>query len=112
MMTGHEAPMLSEMVAAGELPPIEDRLLQTPKVVSVVDSIGQYGGTLYGAGVGFLGVRDTRQMLGMEKMLYLGEDGVEPGYVESYEMSPDATVLAFNFIDDGLRDAADPYKWT
>ena len=40
-----EAPMLAEMVAAGELPPVEERLPVEPVVVPVVDSIGQYGGT-------------------------------------------------------------------
>ncbi len=41
-----EAPMLGERVAAGELPPVEDRLPSTPKVIPVVDGIGSYGGTL------------------------------------------------------------------
>ena len=41
-----EAPMLAERVAAGELPPVEERLPSNPKVIPVVDSIGTYGGTL------------------------------------------------------------------
>lgn len=41
-----EAPMLAEMVAAGELPPVDERLPQNPLIEPVVDSIGQYGGVL------------------------------------------------------------------
>ena len=41
-----EAPMLAERVAAGELPPVDERLPGNPKVIPVVDSIGSYGGTL------------------------------------------------------------------
>ncbi len=41
-----EAPMLAEMVEAGELPPVEERLPLNPKVIPVVDEIGTYGGTL------------------------------------------------------------------
>ena len=51
MMYG-EAPMLAEQVAAGELPPVEERLPTNPKVIEVVDEIGTYGGTLRFADTG------------------------------------------------------------
>lgn len=41
----NEAPMLAEMVAAGKLPPVEERLPKEPLVIDVVEQIGQYGGT-------------------------------------------------------------------
>ncbi|MEL6368810.1 MAG: ABC transporter substrate-binding protein, partial [Pseudomonadota bacterium] len=44
--TYNEAPMLAEMVAAGELPPVAERLPVNPIVQDVKESIGQYGGTL------------------------------------------------------------------
>ena len=46
----NEAPMLAAMVAAGELPPLQDRLPEEPAVLwpFAVDNpeIGQYGGTI------------------------------------------------------------------
>ena len=42
----NEAPMLRTKVAAGELPPVEERLPEEPLVVKPVEEIGQYGGTL------------------------------------------------------------------
>ncbi|MEJ2559400.1 MAG: ABC transporter substrate-binding protein [Anaerolineae bacterium] len=53
--TYNEAPMLAEMVAAGELPPVDERLPDDPLIIPVVDEIGQYGGTLRR---GFLGPSD------------------------------------------------------
>jgi len=40
-----ESPMLAEMVARGELPPVEERLPANPKVIAPVGEIGKYGGT-------------------------------------------------------------------
>ncbi len=39
-----EAPMLAEMVEAGELPPVEERLPVEPVVIDTEVEIGQYGG--------------------------------------------------------------------
>ena len=41
-----EAPMLAEMVAAGDLPPVDERLPVDPMVMPVADTTGNYGGTL------------------------------------------------------------------
>ncbi len=51
-----EAPMLAAMVAAGDLPPVDERLPDEPLVEEVVESIGVYGGTLRRA---FLGPATT-----------------------------------------------------
>ena len=42
----HEAPMLGERVAAGRLPPVEERLPENPLVMEPWEKIGKYGGTL------------------------------------------------------------------
>ncbi|MCX7795411.1 MAG: hypothetical protein N2380_02675 [bacterium] len=42
----NEAPMLAELVKAGKLPPVEQRLPKNPVVVDVVEEIGKYGGTV------------------------------------------------------------------
>ena len=46
-----EAPMLAEMVAAGELPPVDERLPMEEdiQVIAGVDGIGEYGGTWHNA---------------------------------------------------------------
>jgi peptide/nickel transport system substrate-binding protein len=42
----NEAPMLAELVKAGQLPPVEERLPEEPWVIQPLDSVGQYGGKL------------------------------------------------------------------
>jgi len=43
----NEAPMLRTMVAAGELPSVEERVSKEPLVIKPLEEIGQYGGTLH-----------------------------------------------------------------
>ena len=45
-VSASEAPMLAEMVAAGNLPLLEERLPVNPEVVTPIEEIGIYGGTL------------------------------------------------------------------
>ena len=42
----NEAPMLQVKVAAGELPSVEERLPEEPKVIEPIEEIGQYGGVM------------------------------------------------------------------
>ena len=42
----NESPMLAEMVAAGDLPPLEERLPENPLGVEPRDRVGEYGGEL------------------------------------------------------------------
>ena len=41
-----EAPMLAALVAAGTLPPVDERLPLEPVVVEPIEAIGTYGGSL------------------------------------------------------------------
>ena len=42
-----EAPVLAEMVANGELPPVDERLPLEPALLEPIESVGRYGGTIY-----------------------------------------------------------------
>ncbi len=42
----NESPMLRVMVAAGELPPLEERLPEVPAVLEPLEEIGRFGGTV------------------------------------------------------------------
>ena len=42
-----EAPVLTEMVANGELPPVDERLPLEPALLEPIEAVGRYGGTLY-----------------------------------------------------------------
>ena len=49
----NESPLLAELVALGELPPVEERVGEEPVVLKGVDGIGKYGGTWYTANTSF-----------------------------------------------------------
>ncbi len=100
----NEAPMLAEMVAAGELPPVAERLPENPLVVVPVESVGQYGGTWHRA---FLGVKDFHSLgrLIYESVLRwprIPSDPIQPGLAEAWEWSEDGTALTLYFRE-GLK---------
>ncbi len=47
-----ESPMLEALVAAGKIPPLEERIPKEPQVIEPLEKIGRYGGTMYLTGVG------------------------------------------------------------
>lgn len=85
-----EAPMLAERVAAGELPPVEERLPVNPLVVEPVDEVGTYGGTIRRA---FLGPSDANNYtrFAYDALVRFDPSGSEviPHIIESAEPSED-----------------------
>jgi peptide/nickel transport system substrate-binding protein len=99
-----EAPMLAEMVAAGELPPVEERLPAEPLVVQPIDSVGQYGGTWHRA---FTGVNDYHAWgrINYDPMLRWPrdpKDGVQPGLAKDWQWSDGGRTLTL-YLREGLK---------
>jgi peptide/nickel transport system substrate-binding protein len=86
-----EAPMLAELVKAGKLPAVEQRLPKEPLVVKTIEKVGKYGGTIRKGSVGS-GIGPGRYMMQSGVMTYI-MDGTN--YVvdlaKSVTWSPDAT---------------------
>jgi peptide/nickel transport system substrate-binding protein len=115
-----EAPMLAELVKAGKLPPVEERLPKKPLVLSgewneipkgnVNLEIGQYGGTLRIADPGAGAAPEVWSMNNEPPLSVPGIDtmggwqaGLMRGNVlESFEVSRDNKVFTFR-IREGLR---------
>ena len=98
-----EAPMLAEMVAAGDLPPIEERLPAEPLVQDVVDGIGQYGGTLRRA---FLGPGDHNNYtrLVYDALVRYAPDGsdVIPHVAQGWESNAEFSEWTV-FLREGMK---------
>ena len=111
-----EAPMLAEMVEAGTLPAVEDRLPENPCVCPVMESVGNYGGTLRR---GFKGTSDGN---GPSKLInegltwYTPELALRANLCESWEINDDATVWTVTLragtkYSDGTPFTTEWVKW-
>lgn len=89
----NEAPMLQELVAAGDLPPLEERLPENPLVIDVEDGIGRYGGDLFLSVTSPRGFGTDLHVMGFESPLAINADTtVGPNVIESWDISSDKRV--------------------
>lgn len=86
----NEAPMLAAMVAAGQLPPVAERLPENPLVIVPAEEVGQYGGVLRRA---FTGPADANNYVRVvyDSLLRFDTTGSEivPHIVSSWSHSDD-----------------------
>ena len=85
-----QSPMLDDLVAAGTIPPVAERLPANPLVITPVESVGTYGGTWRRA---FNGVSDHNgpSKLTNEGLTWYNADlTLRANLVESWETSDDA----------------------
>jgi len=96
-----EAPMLAEMVKAGKLPPLEERLPENPLVEVPVSEIGTYGDKLI-LGTAFfldderLPSRVDRNGFFQFTYPFPSEGPILPNLAESWEWNSDGTELIIN----------------
>ena len=98
-----ESPMLRQLVEAGALPPVEQRLPTDPKVADVYEEIGQYGGTwrngLVGATLGRMDAVIQRERLFRWDSDY---NNVIPNVAKGVEANETATEFTF-FLREGMK---------
>ena len=124
-----EAPMLAARVAAGELPPVEERIPFDPVVQEMLaDGVGRYGGTLrVSEAIGFMNQRGgelTTQMLDIY-LLTMHQQTLEivPNIASGYAVSDDGLTVTLElrpgtrwsngdpFIVDDLMFVMEDMKW-
>lgn len=108
--TFNEAPMLADLVAAGSLPPVDERLPSTPLVIEVQESTGNYGGTIRR---GFKGVSDRwgptkTQDRGLA--WYDTELTMRPRLAESWELSDDGRAWTFHLREGHKWSDGEPFS--
>ena len=83
-----EAPMLAEMVKAGKLPPIEQRIPDEPLVIKPMREIGKYGGTWRRGFTGPADGENFNRVMGAEKPLHVDYTGnnIVPAVAKSWEL--------------------------
>ncbi|HLP08552.1 MAG TPA: ABC transporter substrate-binding protein [Opitutaceae bacterium] len=98
-----EAPEFAQLVAAGKLPPVEQRLPRNPMLVEPEQQLGTYGGVWHLAMVGderlFM-----RRVMAYENLVRWDRDWtrVIPNVAQSFEASADARTFTFK-LREGMR---------
>jgi peptide/nickel transport system substrate-binding protein len=110
--TFSEAPDLAQLVKAGSLPPVADRIGLDPLVVKPVHEIGKYGGTLRR---GFTGPNDKhngyRIASGLDTLLFLDYTNQEvvPNIVKDYELQDDGRVVVLHLRREMKWSDGEPF---
>jgi peptide/nickel transport system substrate-binding protein len=99
-----EAPDLYAQVAQGKLAPVSERIPLEPRVVQVVEEIGQYGGTWRRVAIGPGDVNSWSHRLSYDCPLRYGPDGavIEPHIIKGFEPNEDGSEFTF-FLRKGHR---------
>jgi peptide/nickel transport system substrate-binding protein len=98
----NEAPALSRMVEAGQIPPLEERIPSNPFTIEGLDGIGNYGGIWR---LGKRGQADTYSagQVTERGLLKINQDLQWVNYLcDSWEVSPDATTWTF-YLRKGIK---------
>lgn len=101
-----ESPMLTELVDAGELPPIEERLPSEPLVVQPLYGVGEYGGELAGPSTSPTCCGWDELEARLQKLVTIGPDlrTIVPNIAKDFEISDDQTQVTF-YLREG-------HKWS
>ena len=110
-----EAPMLAAMVAAGELPPLNERIAVEPVVQEMLaDGVGKYGGTLrVSDAVGAMNQRG-HEMTNQEVDIYLFKMHQEtreilPNIAKGYDVSADGLTVTLELRSGTKWSNGDPF---
>ncbi|NLD43704.1 MAG: ABC transporter substrate-binding protein [Chloroflexi bacterium] len=111
-----EAPTLTDLVSKGELPPVDERLPESPDVLAPVESVGKYGGTWRR---GFKGVSDRwgPTKLNSNNLATFNLDlTLRPAVVESWQTNEDASTWTWNLRkgtkwSDGVPLTSEHFAW-
>jgi len=108
--------MLAELVAKGELPPVDERLPFEPTVCPAVEGIGKYGGAWRR---GFKGVSDrwgVNKVVDHSLVHFNPDLTVRPSLCKSWETNEDATVWTWHLLEgarwsDGQPLTSEDFRW-
>ncbi len=100
----HEAPMLAELVKAGKLPPVKERLPAEPLVIKPLKEIGKYGGTWRRGFTGPGDVENGNRINASDKLLFWDETGnkIVPSVAKAIDMSEDGKIFTIH-LRKGMR---------
>ncbi|HEU5077628.1 MAG TPA: ABC transporter substrate-binding protein [Opitutaceae bacterium] len=113
-----EAPVLSELVQEGALPPVAERVGSEPIVLAGVEGNGNYGGTWHRLGASDYDVSTVSTIISYGNLVRWSPEGypIVPHIAKSWEISPDYRVFTFHLRQgmkwsDGAPVTADDFVY-
>jgi peptide/nickel transport system substrate-binding protein len=115
-----EAPSLSELVKAGKLPAVDQRLPDNPRVMKPLEATGVYGGTWHRAYRGLSDRWGPTKLIEQSLVKWDAPDPstihVAPNFVEKWDQNEDASEFTFYFRkgtkwSDGKEVTTDDVKF-
>ncbi|MGH7263425.1 MAG: ABC transporter substrate-binding protein, partial [Candidatus Rokuibacteriota bacterium] len=99
-----EAPVLAELVKAGKLPPVDQRVPQEPLVIKPVHSIGRYGGTWRRAFTGPGDGENGNRIVSTDKILFWDYTGtkVMPCVARDWKLGDDGKTVTI-WLRKGMK---------
>lgn len=99
-----EAPALAERVAAGDLPPVEERLPESPEVVTPFESVGTYGGKIRRVLGGSNDHNSILRFVGPQGLTRWAPDFSEvvPNIAEGWDVNEDGSEFTFH-LREGMK---------
>ena len=97
-VTYGESPALAELVKAGKLPPVAQRLPTEPEVVTPLEGVGKYGGRIRFGLRGSSDYNNTLRMVGPQGLVRWNPDYtvIIPNVAKSWDVNDNATVFTFH----------------
>jgi len=97
-----EAPMLAEIVKAGKLPPVEQRLPASPVVLKPVEKPGVYGGAWRRAYTGMADLVGIQRILYEPLIRWSPDYKLAPNLAERWDVDESSKVFTFHLVK-GVR---------
>ena len=99
-----EAPQLAELVRAGKLPPVAERVPAEPLVIQPLHGIGRYGGTWRRAFIGPGDGENGNRLVASDKPLFWDMTGstIAPAVARGFEISADGKTTTL-FLRRGMK---------
>ncbi len=105
----NEAPMLADLVKAGSLPPVDERLPDEPLVTEPLESVGKYGNTMQLASF-YSGIGPALLFISEPPIKWKPDlTGFEAGVVQSYEWSSDGKTFTLHLRKGMKWSDGEPY---
>jgi peptide/nickel transport system substrate-binding protein len=103
VVASKESPALAELVKAGKLPPLEQRLPKVPLTLSPLNAVGKYGGRIRTFWKGDWSGHFQESQYGHSPLRWIDDGlGIAPGMCDKWSTNADNTVWTLH-IREGLK---------